>query len=362
MTTHAEVTTSPEPAAAPAAPPVASYRTNLVTALLGTWFTVGLFLDAWAHNNVPKLETFFTPWHAVFYSGFVATAAWVVWTARNRQAIPRGYGPAVLAVLGFAVAGVGDAAWHSVFGIEQNINILFSPTHLGLATAMLVIVTTPIRAAWADPTLSGRPGLRRMFPAVLSLALATALVLLFLQYVNALAYGPREVTLALSGYDDGLTERLVASFAVTTAVLLLPLLTVARRWVLPLGTATLLFAFPGALSFAVTGFENLALILGVLVSGVCADVLGWRLRPNPDRPVRYRLYGALVPLLIWTVYIAVAYAVAGPAQVISDQAPAHPEAVVELYTGAPLVQALLGLLLAVLLAPGRGRTTPAPAP
>ena len=55
--------------------PVASYRTNLVTMLLGLWFTVGLFFDAWAHNNEAHPETFFTPSHTVYYSGFAATAA-----------------------------------------------------------------------------------------------------------------------------------------------------------------------------------------------------------------------------------------------------------------------------------------------
>ncbi|HYS41250.1 MAG TPA: hypothetical protein VEO01_37020 [Pseudonocardiaceae bacterium] len=224
-----------------------------MTVLLSVVFTIGLFLDAWAHNNVPKLETFFTPWHAVFYSGFVATAAWVVWTVRDRQAIPQGYGPAVLAVLGFAVAGVGDAAWHSVFGVEQSLNILFSPTHLGLVTAMLVIVTTPLRAAWADPDLSGAPGLRRLLPALLSMALATTLVLLFLQYANAFAHSSEDVVYGLSGADEGHSARLVASFAVTTAMLVVPLLTIARRWALPFGTATVLFAFVGALSLAVTG-------------------------------------------------------------------------------------------------------------
>src|SRR5947209_4133421 len=90
--------------------PVASPRANIVTALLGTWFTVGLFLDAWAHNNVPKLETFFTPWHAVFYSGFVATAAWIGWTVRDAlrsgrpdfRSMPAGYASATVAVAGFA--------------------------------------------------------------------------------------------------------------------------------------------------------------------------------------------------------------------------------------------------------------------
>src|SRR5256886_15714254 len=48
--------TSPAPVGTGTGRPVASYRTNLVTALLGIWFTVGLMIDAGAHNNVPGLE------------------------------------------------------------------------------------------------------------------------------------------------------------------------------------------------------------------------------------------------------------------------------------------------------------------
>jgi hypothetical protein len=84
--------------------PRVSYRADLVTAALGGWFVVGLFLDAWAHNNLTELETFFTPWHGVFYSGFVATAAWICWQVlrnllagrRGPAAVPVGYGLAVI--------------------------------------------------------------------------------------------------------------------------------------------------------------------------------------------------------------------------------------------------------------------------
>ena len=55
--------------------PRASRRTDVVTTVLSVWFVLGLFLDAYAHADAPELETFFTPWHAVFYSGFAATAA-----------------------------------------------------------------------------------------------------------------------------------------------------------------------------------------------------------------------------------------------------------------------------------------------
>ena len=42
---------------------------------LSAWLIGGVFLDGWAHVNLPGLETFFTPWHAVLYSGFLAVAA-----------------------------------------------------------------------------------------------------------------------------------------------------------------------------------------------------------------------------------------------------------------------------------------------
>jgi hypothetical protein len=92
------------------------------------------------------------------------------------RSAPAGYGAAVVAVVGFAVAAVGDMTWHTVFGIEQSIDILFSPTHLGLIVTMFVILATPLRATWVDASVPAAPGLRRLLPAVLSASLATTLV------------------------------------------------------------------------------------------------------------------------------------------------------------------------------------------
>ena len=35
--------------------------------LLSFWLVAGMVMDGWAHNHIPELESFFTPWHAVFY-------------------------------------------------------------------------------------------------------------------------------------------------------------------------------------------------------------------------------------------------------------------------------------------------------
>lgn len=119
-------------AARPSSPvrPRAIGGTGFDRAMVGlcTWFPFGAYLDAWAHTHVPELETFFTPWHAVLYSGFLAAAALTVATAFRNHArgdpwtrvLPAGYDPSLLGVLIFAAGGVGDMLWHLLFGVEVH--------------------------------------------------------------------------------------------------------------------------------------------------------------------------------------------------------------------------------------------------
>jgi len=332
--------------------PRSGYLLDLVTTALGVWFTVGLFLDAWAHNNIPELESFLTPWHAVFYSGFAATGGWILWAVwrqvqvgrRGLAAVPVGYGLAVLALPLFALAGAGDYLWHTVLGIEQNLTILFSPTHLILITSMFCILTSPLRAAWADPDLPHAPSLRRLLPAVLSTAFSTTLVLLFLQYGNALTAPARTIVDAFSfpAHQAAPVETRwrTAGLVLTAVLLLMPLLLLARRWRLPFGTATILHLSVAALSGAIAQFANLTTVLGAVAAGVAVDLLAVWLAPTAARRRAYWTFAGLAPLATWSLYFAVAAAAAG-------KLPTVPE----VWTGAPIVTALLGLLLAAILVP-----------
>src|SRR5438445_1003143 len=119
------------------------------------WFVGGVFLDGWAHNHGKVDNTFFTPWHAVLYSGYGALAGVLLAAlARNhatglawRVALPEGYRPSLLGALVFAVAGLGDMIWHTLFGIEVGTAALLSPTHLMLATGGALMVSGPLRQA-----------------------------------------------------------------------------------------------------------------------------------------------------------------------------------------------------------------------
>jgi hypothetical protein len=329
----------------------AGYRTDLITVLLGTWFSAGLFLDAWAHSNVPELETFFTPWHAVFYSGFAATGAWILWVLwRNYQrglrgmaVIPIGYGPAVVALPIFAAAGAGDYLWHTLIGIEQNIDILFSPTHLGLISSMILILTTPLRTAWSDRAVVA-PSFRQFLPAALALAFTASLVLLFAGYADATVFTGDQITRAFS-FDksrggSGMTQNLAASIMFTNLIMIVPLLVAARRFRLPFGTATLLAFVVMLLSTAVSNYNNISTAVAFIVAGVVIDVLLLKLRPSEERLKEYRIFGAAAAFVTWVAYFAAAGIDQGTMP-----------AVTEMWTGAPVMAALHGLLMAVVLVP-----------
>jgi hypothetical protein len=337
------VAATAQPATAQTRPgrPRVSWRVDVVTMLLGTWLLVGLVVDGWAHNNLQALETFFTPWHALFYSGFVATAGWVLATAaRARQpersglaAFPAGYGLAVVGVVTFAVGGAGDLTWHSVFGIEQDVEALFSPTHLMLFAGMALILSTPLRAAWSDPATPAAPGYRQFLPVLASATLVSVLVAFAFMYWAAFIQ-----TIGAGAYDPHLLDG-VASVLATNLILLAPLLLLARRWRLPFGTAATIYAGVGVLMGAVEAYRLPAMVAAAVLAGLAADALLRLLGPSASRPQRFWAAGALVPLATWSVYFAVVAVTLG----IGWSA--------ELWTGTIAWACLLGLTLSLLMLP-----------
>ena len=103
--------------------PRGSLRFDWLMLLVGMWPLVGALTDANAHINDPQLETFFTPWHALLYSGVLAVGlciGYVAWRNHQRgyawtRAVPPGYGLTLVGVGILGVAGIGDLIWHSLY-------------------------------------------------------------------------------------------------------------------------------------------------------------------------------------------------------------------------------------------------------
>ncbi len=319
-------------------------RQDTVTGLLGIWLLIGLFVDGWAHTNLEELETFFTPWHALFYSGFAAGASWMVWlTIRRlapdrsfRQAIPPGYELGMLGLLVFSAGGVADMLWHTVFGIETTFRALLSPPHLVLFTGGILAITSPIRAV-----AHRHPG-RRISPAdavaaTLSLLLLTGAIAFFMLY----AWGPTSDAVKIA-YDEspGAAVFGTLEILITTLVLLGPATYAIRRFELPPGSFTLAMGGTGVLMAGIVAFDRPWEVIAPFAAGMVLDGFGARKGLGPTSIGPTRLAFALAPIAMWTVHMslgAVTGTIGWP---------------VEVWTGAIFFSGLLGVGLSLIAFPG----------
>jgi hypothetical protein len=312
-------------------------------AFFSTWVVVGLFVDGWAHN-AGKPEDFWTPWHALLYSGFLTgmvTFGAVEVLRRRRGLVVPGDRLALAGFGLFAVGGAADMAWHTAFGVEEDLEALLSPSHLLLMGAGLLIVTGAVRGAL------GRPGAARSWagfaPAAVGVTLAVAVASFFLQFASALHVADPGAFAA--GAGDGRQALAVVGVLVSTALLSGAVVWVASRWPAPpAGTFTLVFGAVAVLMAALGGLDQLVLAVPVAGGGALADAL---LARRHD----LRLVATAVPMATWAAWLATYHATRGlgwPA---------------ELTGGTVVLAGLVGYALTLLpVAAPVGATAAAPAP
>ncbi len=322
-------------------------------ALSSVWFATGLYLDGWAHTHELP-DSFFTPWHGVIYSGFSLAALFLVVTfLRNRRlGMPTGYRLSLVGVVLFLVGGVADLLWHTFLGIEANLSAEYSPPHLVLATAGLLIATGPLRAAWAD----NRRSWSLLWSAVLSVALMLSLFTFFTSEFHPFdhpwawaRFRPLEVSnlsLSLPAFGDGgvgtrdLAQAVgMSSIILQSGLLIGLLLLMIRRWgaQLPLGWLTFIFTLNGA-AMSIPHSDPWALPLAV-IAGIVADVLYRWLQPDVQRPGQVRFFAFLVPIVLYSLYFLTLALLGGVWWPIP------------LWTGAIVISGVVGWLVSYLIVP-----------
>lgn len=350
----------------PVAAARARYGEDLVTAAAGSWLIVALFSDGWAHFNVPDLESFFTPWHGALYSGFAAAALWVAVLGLRRgvtvgaglrrplaalRRLPAGYPLAGVGVLVFGLGGVLDLLWHEAFGIEAGIDALLSPSHLTLFVGGMLLLTAPLRGAWTVP--SGAVGLRARLPELLSLTLATALTGFFLLYSSAFLRPGVDQAFVRAPEDAAGHEAAevpailtMTSFLVTTALIAVPVLLLAKRGPVPRGAVPLLVVPLVWLSVALDEFARAPLAVAVTVASVVVGLAVQRADRLPPR-LRLPVVGAVVPAVVW------------PAALLAVALNGGVRYPVALWTGVVVLSVLAGALLGGLARPLEPQRAPA---
>ena len=291
--------------------PEAGIGFEWLVVLSSLWILAGLFLDGWAHNNIPDLiNTFFTPWHAVLYSGYIVMAVILgVTYIRNvrkgynwSQSLPREYMLSLFGAVIFAVSGNLDFIWHSLFGFEAGVEALVSPSHLILAVGGVMMISGPLRAAWKQPYSQGQ---RMSWRALLSLFTVLGVFTFFTQFSNAFSHPHLLVGEEPAG-DTYLSDVTLISYVlIPTALLMGFVLMAVLRWKLTPGSLTILLAGNSTLMFVMTlrySGEQWPVLIAAVIGGMLADVLLVALKPSVERVKALRWFSFLVPALIFLLY------------------------------------------------------------
>lgn len=325
----------------PVAATVSTWWEDVACGIGALWLVAGLYLDGWAHSHRPELETFFTPWHAVLYSGFAALAACLAVPVlrRRRQSpeaapgawVPAGYGPGLAGVALFLVGGVADMAWHEILGIEVGLEALLSPPHLCLLTGGILMLAAPMYAAWARAAAPA-PGRLAGVPVLVSAFATTAVAAFFLNYVSPFA----DLPVASLDDPDGPVVGL-GQYLVTTALVVVPvLLACVRGGRVPPGLVTVVVLAAAVPVGVFHDFRWLTAQLAAVLGGVLADaVVRMAAAVAPARvPI---VAGAAIPAFVWAGHLLGLVASAG---LVWSTA---------LWSGTVVLTALAGVVLALLV-------------
>jgi hypothetical protein len=319
---------------------------------LSAWIVTGIFLDGWYHNAFgDAIETFFTPWHAVLYSGLAAAGLALVLKFRSnlargyawKRALPNGYMLSLLGAAIFAAGGFIDFAWHEAFGFEASTEALLSPAHLLLATGGVLVVSGPLRGSWERLRRDRRGTWSEQFPAMISLLLVFSIFTFFTQFSNAYSH-PSFLSdyVPVSEVQSYMRDVTIISYVLVPAGLSMAFILLAiKNWRLPAGSLTFILTVNAALMFSLgTGrgeLDRWPVLVAALAGGVLADLLLIRLKPSAEATINLRLFAFVTPFASALFYMLALLLTGGISWSI------------HLWLGAPLMAGVSGLGLSYLI-------------
>ncbi len=305
---------------------------DFAIAFCGLWLAAGFMWDSWAHLHV-GVETFFTPYHAVFYAAMVgASIAFSVAAARNYrlgyrfpQLLPIAYRRALIGVPVFFGGGVGDFIWHSFFGVENRIEAVTSPTHLIIGFGVVLVLSGPIRSALAARNVV--LNLRSQLPMLFCVAAVLEFAHLGMSYAfdasaakmdappDQIATSPEYLLqVALVLYKTGTGVMIII---LTALVQMAFALWLASRFRLARGAMTIFFVLGDSMMAAALTNDRPILLIHftmALVAGVAADVVLARGRGAvfglPSLRV-LRTFSIVVPLVYYGTFFGMTLALEG---------------------------------------------------
>lgn len=311
----------------------------------GLW-TFGAFIDGWAHNNIiSSIESFFTPWHVVFYAGIILTGILLVVylyiNYRNgypwKYALPKEYFFGLVGVIITIIGGIGDLGWHAIFGIEDGTEALLSPTHLLLAIGGAMAVAAPLHAVW----YRHKSELIHSLPTIISAAYFFSIITFMLQFLYPfnLPWMAESLVVANPVQLEYSIMFGIANILVYTVVVVGIILSTVKHWIFPFGSFTAILGVNTLLMVSMSGY-HFEFVVSSIIAGLIIDALyRYFIKENQHRMPHIHLFAFLVPLVIFSAYMAAIF--------ITDNI----IWTVHMWTGAIFIAGIVGYLMSYLVIP-----------
>jgi hypothetical protein len=278
---------------------------DLTFAIVTLLAIAGLWLDVWSHVTYGADQSIFSQYHLLFYTATVMAGLFLAYTGitnllagyRWSDALPVGYSSSLAGIIFFGIDGVIDLTSHAIWGFETGLEALTSPTHLGLFAGIFLFASGPIRAEVARQRRGQSMTLIGLVPFVLSvtstLSAITFPTFLFLPMIG------KPWALQIQRVDQGANLG-VLGVMLETAITMGMLLWIVRRVTLPAGSITLIFVLYSLITVLAT--RNPIFVPLWLLAGILSDLALVVFKPSDGGIWRFRLFGAVVPVLMWSVY------------------------------------------------------------
>lgn len=308
--------------------PPRSPTLDLLMGIVGLMLAAGFSADGWAHLHV-AVESFFTPYHAIFYTAMVLGAIILTIVALlNRSRgytgfpLPAAYRLPLWGIPLFFAGGVADLIWHSIFGVEERVEAVTSPTHMVIVLGIFLITSAPIRSA-----LEARSGIRTLagqLPVLFTLATWLEFVHLGTAYAfdpgaariyappNGILYSPDLFTnVTMVSYKVGAG---IAIVILQTFILMSFATWLVTNFRLAPGAFTIFLLLGNCMMAAsIANQTPLAIIYAAmaLTAGIATDIIIRQSRINPLEGPALHAFGFVVPIVYYATYFAFTGATGG---------------------------------------------------
>lgn len=278
---------------------------------------VGFTLDVLSHVLYGPDQSVLSAYHLLMYGSMAMLGAYLAYAGATRMregaswrnALPAGYGLGFVGVMIFGISGGLDLIGHALFGFETGTEAILSPTHTGLFLGFALIRLALPLAAGARQHAGIRQSWVDYVPAMIAIALLFQLFTFLAPNTPLEGQGADWATQALRGVGDTVAYTVGIGGILLLTVLYVGLMIGALRVVrLPVGSITgitVLFMLLTNAPSLLSGGLDLTFVPVWLAAGIVGDL--WLLVGRQwikNEVWTLRLFGLVVPLVLWGAYFA----------------------------------------------------------